>query len=400
MSEPRYPGLDALRGAMMMLGIVLHGAVFYLAEPPASMPMPPERNASYVFDLVFHFIHAFRVPAFFVLAGFFAALLVEKRGLWAALRNRVARVLAPLLVGTVTVLPLAVWFMLCYMQSVRFGTHDIVPDPVKLRVLLGELKAAGVPVGQPSLMHLWFLYYLCMFYLLVPLCMLMSRRAAGMDRVLASPWALPLLGLLAAATLWPFHGGQVHEGFIFLTPHPPSLIYYGQFFLLGYLLHRCPGLLRTAQQGVWWWLALALLLFPLSLYLTHLWQVSASPSLPLRFAMLLAHGLCTWSLIYLVIGTALRWWDRESPWVLYTSQSAYWVFLTHMPVLTFAAWWMVQFDLPAALKFFCITGFASVVCFSSYHYLVQRTWVSVFLNGRRFDLDWPWREPKLTARGQ
>jgi glucan biosynthesis protein C len=71
-----------------------------------------------------------------------------------------------------------------------------------------------------------------------------------------------------------------------------------------------------------------------------------------------------------------------------------------MPVLTFAAWWMVQFDLPAPLKFLCITSFASVVCFSSYHYLVQRTWVSVFLNGRRFDLDWPWREPKLAARAE
>ena len=31
------------------------------------------------------------------------------------------------------------------------------------------------------------------------------------------------------------------------------------------------------------------------------------------------------------------------------------------------------------------------LCFVSYHYGVQRTWVSVFLNGKRFDLDWPWR---------
>ena len=70
--ERRYYGLDALRGGMMMLGIVLHAAEFYIAAPPPALPMPTDRNTSYVFDLVFHFIHSFRMPTFFVLAGFFA----------------------------------------------------------------------------------------------------------------------------------------------------------------------------------------------------------------------------------------------------------------------------------------------------------------------------------------
>src|SRR5204863_32702 len=63
--ERRYYGLDALRGGMMMLGIVLHAAEFYLAAPPPALPMPTDRNTSYVFDLLFHFIHSFRMPTFF-----------------------------------------------------------------------------------------------------------------------------------------------------------------------------------------------------------------------------------------------------------------------------------------------------------------------------------------------
>jgi hypothetical protein len=31
------------------------------------------------------------------------------------------------------------------------------------------------------------------------------------------------------------------------------------------------------------------------------------------------------------------------------------------------------------------------VCLVTYHYLVQDTWMGVFLNGKRFKLDWPWR---------
>jgi hypothetical protein len=46
------------------------------------------------------------MPLFFVLAGFFAALLVEKRGMLGTFKDRAARVLAPLVVGSVTLLPL------------------------------------------------------------------------------------------------------------------------------------------------------------------------------------------------------------------------------------------------------------------------------------------------------
>ena len=51
--EQRYVGLDALRGFMMMLGIVLHASLLYLQAPPPAMPVPTDRNNSYAFDLIF-----------------------------------------------------------------------------------------------------------------------------------------------------------------------------------------------------------------------------------------------------------------------------------------------------------------------------------------------------------
>ena len=61
-----------------------------------------------------------------------------------------------------------------------------------------------------------------------------------------------------------------------------------------------------------------------------------------------------------------------------------------MPVVSFAGWWLVQFDLPAIVKFLAVVSFTSLVCLLTYHYGVQKTWVSVFLNGQRFNLKWPW----------
>ena len=396
MDNRRYYGLDALRGSMMMLGIILHGATFYLAAPPPAFPIPADRNNSYVFDLVFHFIHSFRMPTFFVLAGFFTSLLVEKRGLWGTYKNRAARVLAPLLAGLVTVLPLASLFAIDFMVSVRFGTHNLIPDRSQVRTLGEEMLKAGIPADQPSLGHLWFLYYLCFFYLLIPACQFLVKRSLpveqGVRRLLVSPVALALFGLYAAATLWPFRGGQVHEGFVFLKPHLPSLVYYGSFFVFGYVFHYYRDVLQAFVRYAGRCAALALILFPLSLYASHLENSASAPAFGIHLAAVIVHGFCTWALIYAFVGGVLRFFDYESPWTLYASQSSYWVFLVHLPLVCFAAWWLVPYDIPAMLKFLAAVSFTTVVCFVTYHYWVQRTWVSQFLNGRRFDLKWPWLE--------
>lgn len=396
MDTRRYHGLDALRGSMMMLGIVLHAAMFYLATPPPTMPIPPDRNHAYAFDLIFHLIHSFRMPTFFVLAGFFASLLVEKRGMSGALRNRAARILGPFLVGMVTLVPLTMILLLDYMLSARFGTHDLLPSLADARVLGRELVAAGIPADQPpGPAHLWFLYYLCGYYLLLPpLRWLVGSAipwAAGISRWLSAPAMLVVLSALTAITLWPFRGAQLLEGVVQLKPHWPSVIYYGVFFGFGFVVHVYRELLPTAVRLVPLAALLAILLFPLSLYLTHLEHQQTTQAPGLHLATVLAHASCTWALVYLCIGSALRFFDRASPWVLYLSNAAYWVFLAHMPVVALLAWWLLPFDLPATVKFSLIVVGTSVVCVLSYHYLVQRSWIGVFLNGRRFDSDWPWR---------
>jgi hypothetical protein len=128
-----------------------------------------------------------------------------------------------------------------------------------------------------------------------------------------------------------------------------------------------------------------------SLYLSYLENAGVQPYLLVHSAAIVAHGLCTWALVYAFIGVALRYFDYEAPWILYVSQSSYWVFLVHLPIVIFACWWLMQFNLAAELKFLAAVAFTTALCFLSYHYLVQKTWVSSFLNGKRFDLDWPWR---------
>lgn len=392
--DRRYYGLDALRGGMMLLGIVLHSATLYLAAPPPHVPMVGDPNKSLVMDAIFDFIHSFRMPTFFVLAGFFTALLVEKRGVWGAYRNRLARIAAPLAAGMLTILPLTLFFMLDFVLSARYGTHDLVPNLRDMERFDREARAQGVPSGIP-VMHLWFLLYLCYFYLLIPFCRMLVRWSlpieARLGRFLASPWSLPVFALYTAATLWPYPGGQVFGDFIFLGLSPPAVLYYGSFFVIGYVFHHYRAATARLVHYLPWCAAAAVVLFPLSLYASHLEYTHAASEPGFHLLAVVLHALCTWTLIWLFVGMALRYFDRPTPWALYASQSSYWVFLLHLPVVCLVAWLLVPVDVSALLKFAVVSGVTTVVCFATYHYWVQDTWVGVFLHGRRFQLDWPWR---------
>jgi len=395
LEERRYYGLDALRGGMMMLGLVLHSAELYLAAPPPQYPVPADRSTSLACDVLFHFIHAFRMPVFFVLAGFFAALLVDRRGLAETYKNRAARVMAPLAAAVLTILPVTIILMLDFFIAAKYGRYELWPDHALAQRLEQEIAAQGHPVGKPSVLHLWFLLYLCYFYLLLPACGWLARRLGrwekGIQGALGSPWLVVPLGLLTAATLLPYRGAQLLEGFIFLEPHLPSLVYYGAFFVLGYLARHFPALFETAKRHARGFGLLGALLFPAALYASHL-EYTTGPGGGVHLAAALANGLCTWALIYFFVGCALRWFDYAATWILYASQSSYWVFLVHMPLVGLGGWWLARYDLPALAKLPLLMAFVAAGCFLSYHYVVQGSWLSVFLNGRRFRLPLPWKK--------
>ena len=81
----RLHALDALRGFALLCGVVLHAALAYL--PGFGAWALRDQSTSTTVGVTFFVIHMFRMPAFFVIAGFFARLLVERRGVrgpWAA----------------------------------------------------------------------------------------------------------------------------------------------------------------------------------------------------------------------------------------------------------------------------------------------------------------------------
>ena len=109
----RRSDLDALRAGAMLLGIVLHASLSFF---PAFWIVTDSRQEP-GFGILFSAIHGFRMPLFFVMSGFFSAMLLHRRGWKSLVKQRFHRVFLPLLLGMVTIVPLTVGISALAMSS-------------------------------------------------------------------------------------------------------------------------------------------------------------------------------------------------------------------------------------------------------------------------------------------
>ena len=92
----------------MLLGVLLHAALAYF---PSHWPVQ-DHGAAVWDDAWAAFVlalHGFRMPLFFLMSGYFSAMLWRRRGLGALVRHRLRRVAVPLAIGMVTIVPITDW---------------------------------------------------------------------------------------------------------------------------------------------------------------------------------------------------------------------------------------------------------------------------------------------------
>jgi len=142
-ARARRHDLDAVRGFAMSLGVVLHACLSLSLVP---WPITDEVRTEGM-TVLFAFIHGFRMPLFFLLSGYFAVMLWQRRGAGGLLWHRVRRILLPMLVACFTVLPL---MHLCagVGMALRYA-----PDPGAEVEPPAERPPAAAPEGESG--DLW-----------------------------------------------------------------------------------------------------------------------------------------------------------------------------------------------------------------------------------------------------
>lgn len=329
---------DALRAFLMLLGIPYHVALTYqLGEGQMWIVNAHEGVAG--FTEIARFIHIFRMPVFFAIAGYFTALLLSRRAPGAWLKGRLSRLAIPLAISLVTLSPLL---------NIACELSNFPLDGALKSWVHNSSQSGGYWVR-----HLWFLIVLLYYSAIAAMLVAAFPRLAG---VVLSPkrdsrWArhFTIFWFAVAVLVGAWQAVSIELFYMAgLATNVPQQIFrldetlqYLPYFLLGAFLARAPRIreqLYRVSPGIA--VAAAVSAGLAMLYATELWPPYG------RFVKTIA-AICLMQPLLLVIRHIA---DRPRAIVNRLVDASFVIYLFHLPVL---AWLVVLFyplALPVELK--------------------------------------------------
>lgn len=359
----RRHDLDALRACAMLLGIALHASMAYSTFGWAVT----DPSESKIFDWLFFAVHGFRMQLFFLLSGFFTAMLCQKRGLKALLAHRFKRVLLPLVIFTPLFIPLTNWIL--KIARTKQGTYEFF-----------QASDSAPWIESFNLHHLWFLWFLCIFVLGFALASYLPKPKFN-KKWFGSPlcllWLIPLT-MVAQSQLtraYPTYGPESSLGII---PIPSVLIYYAIFYGFGATLFHF-GDAGAAKKWKLNLILALLILFPAGV-IVEWWSFYSQP--PLQWLSDLLQVTFTWLMVFGCIGLFREKFAQPSLRFRYLSDASYWLYLAHLP-LVFGLQLLIQdWPLSCWIKFPLVILLSFSLLLLNYHYIVRGRILGKLLNGK------------------
>jgi glucan biosynthesis protein C len=386
----RLHALDAVRAYALLLGVVLHSAGAFLEGFPIPIWQDEPNDVPAV---MYYVIHMFRMSAFFLIAGLFARMVVERRGVKAFTKDRLKRVAVPLfLFGPVVLLLIPVGLVL---GALPHGTEFLA----SLTQRAAAPPSAEMGGGGINLAHLWFLYYLLIFYALTLLLRAgvhavdaRGSIAAACDHVVAfvmrGAWAPVLIAVPIAVYVWQLESWTEWLGLpapFSIVPQATALLGYGIPFALGWLLHRQLHVLLDLRKTWLVNLLAATTLTAACLAIIGVKPLWSGPNLAGgdRVLYAAAYTIGLWCWVLGLVGAAVRFLSAPSSATRYLADASYWIYLMHMAVVLFFITLLRPYDWHWSIKLAIILGGSLPILLLSYHYLVRFSWIGAILNGRR-----------------
>jgi len=378
-SVSRLHGLDFLRALMMSLGVVLHSAQIYLTLP--FVYWDSARSPS--MDATLIFINTFRMPVFYLLSGFFAALLLNMKGREELFKNRYRRIVIP-------------FFLFLPLLAISMTVLKVISEHVMATGEFGfDIGLVDNPVGLLDNTHnFWFLYYL-MFHIATIWLLLIfwgnrtpefrNKLSQFVERTPMSSFPIFVVACLFLSLLGSLEQGGRLSADLSFVPNLAVYLYFGICFLLGWILYqRIQDLQALASH----WkknMVIATVLFVAGLVLFVLQGDAGNTQYyPLHTLLSLANGFSIGYYMLAFVGMFSRFFQAENPWIRYFSDSAYWIYILHSIPLVIIALLLHDWKVIAEVKFLVVCIGTLVICLLSYQLFVRKTKIGEILNGRRY----------------
>ncbi len=338
------------------------------------------------------FMFQWHMHLLFLVAGMAAFYALRSRPAGTYVRERVKRLLVPLVFGIVVVVPPLKRLALLAYPDYHDTLIRFYLDP---RVLLNSR-------GDLHWAHLWFLAYLLLYsFIALPLFMYLKResgtrlmrRVAAVGRVPGGImlFALPF-GLIEGALRIRWPGGTFNIGDDWAT-----FCLYLAWFGFGYFLTlthaaedeagRSWSLLDALDRSLWFLMPLALGSMALYFALAFDWLPPFSAGFssyhPLTVGFQFFRGVNSFLWVMTLAGLGRRYLDRGGRALDYLSESSYPVYVLHATIVMLIAFYVVKWDLAPLLKFAAILVSSLASTMIVYDLLVRRTRITRFLFGMK-----------------
>ena len=406
--------LDAM-GMLVVVGLVFfHSAqIFYYGDFYAKNEPPNIESVSQLVSTLFiAFAGLWGMPLMFLIAGLAVWYSLRKRTAGQFALERARRLVIPLVVGTLLLVPPIVYFGQKSDPAYTETYLQFLPRffNVQLTFDFPRFLTAAPPDELFSIAHLWFLEYLFVFTLVLLPLWLYLRRPAGkrlVDRFgafCALPWAIYLLALpiaiIEAALGTEYTGGWNRYAYI------PFLIY-------GFLMAADGRLGRAFQRhrrsALILGLVALLAYYAANYMLGPAVEFDAQTKYDLPNVLFRAlKGITSWFWVVLIMGLAAGVGKRRprkgtepgreplpdpsvaprKPSLMdrvsaYAGESQLPFYVLHMMPIVIIGFYVVQWEVNALIKYLVIVLVTLVVTLLLYDIAVRRTWLTRFLFGMK-----------------
>ena len=350
--------LDAVRAYALLLGIVYHACLSFL---PIFIGWAVMDISTSDWVSVFVLIsHAFRLEVFFLIAGFFSCMTLQKVGIKGFLTSRFTRIVLPFLLGWVLLRPLLVSGWIMGAESMQ-GEANII---AALVTSFSDFKGLSMSLFVGT--HLWFLYYLTLATFLTLLLYLLHTKLSQLapkltDSIHVIIHMLTSKGLylfvipLTACCLWYMQHWGVDTPDKSLTPQWPVLYLYSGFFLFGWVLFNHQNTLadftKLSTFKVSIWLCSCIAAVMLSRYQM---QYMHEYYLQIKVAFVISYAVMMWTSCMLFIGLFKKLANKPNAFTQKLADTSYGLYLVHLPLVVWLQVAVAELTMPLILKLFII----------------------------------------------
>ncbi|MDF3821038.1 acyltransferase family protein [Leptospira sp. 96542] len=351
--------LDNLRSFALLLGVFFHAAIVY-ADSIHYAVQNEERSV--LLSYFCYWVHSFRMPMFFMISGFFSALVWEKKGKLNYTEGRIKRILIPMVIGLIFLAPIQYYLM----ERIKYPGLDVFEF---LNRFFSER------FFQHS--HIWFLVDLFLFscaFIISPKWLFGSRSTAWIQNNFLFKIVLILFCffiVLAAHTQFP--KGMSVWGIAKLT----FWFQFAFFFTGVFSYHRKIyfqiqnqfNSLKTLALGIW---AIVFLVIFKGLEISDpMWMYLGAVPFYLRTFHIFLWVLLPFLWTSLLVSIFAKFYNTMTNRGKYLIEASLPIYLLHHPISLIFAFFIQMVDCHIAIKFVLHVFVVFFISFFIYHFLIR-----------------------------